>query len=183
MAALITVEEFFQYVKQPLPADTDDKYKLVESLIYRASDYCREYVGGPIITESITEKIDGTGHDEIKLSKVPVLSVSSVVVDGVDKTAAIGFYEFGILYMDDVFPEGRQNVTVNYSSGYGATHEDIPQGIKQAALLICHYWFKRDTLDYSSTYGESEVITGQWRFPTTALKMLDPYKVRKMAVI
>ncbi|MBA4541975.1 hypothetical protein H1164_03535 [Thermoactinomyces daqus] len=183
--ALLDVEDVFDYMKKDLPVSTDPNYVLIESLINRASDFCETYINGPIINKSATIALDGDGSDELALPYYPIQSVSSVLVDGVDATDNIDFYPEGFIYYTtgDAFPKGRKNIQVTFTAGLGADKNAIPQDIKQAALLITHYWYKRDSLDYSQTYGESEVIVGQWRFPSIAAQMLDRYRRPNMAVI
>lgn len=184
--ALLTVQEVLDYIKsQDRNPSTNPNASLLESLINRASDFVETYTGGPVINKTITVDLDGDGSDEIALPYYPVQSISSILVDGVDMTANADFYPEGFLFFKDgnTFNPGRKNVHVVYSAGHGAGMDEIPQDIKQAALLIVHYWYKRDSLDYSQSYGESEVIIGKWRFPSTALQMLDPYRRVNMAVI
>lgn len=185
--ALLTVDEFFNYLKQPTSITGDPNYSLVEQLINRASTWAETYTKGPIVQASITESLDGNPErvlvDELLLSFYPIVSLSSVVQDTIDITSKISSYPEGALYFTGggVFNPGRQNVTVTYVAGYGSSMSTIPLDIKQAALELVHYWFKRDSLDYSQTFGESEVIVQQWRFPGSAAKMLDPYKRVKSA--
>lgn len=183
--ALLDVADVFNYMKLPTPDANDPDYTLVESLINRASDFVESYIGHPVINKSMTVKLDGNGADELMLPYFPVQSVESVIMDGVDVTSNADFYPEGFLFFKDcgTFTRGKKNVEVAYTVGHGANKNAIPQDIKQAALLIVHYWYKRDSLDYSQTFGESEVITGEWRFPSTALRMLDPYRDVKVAVV
>lgn len=183
--ALLDVGDVFAYLKMTTPASTDPNYILIESLINRASDFAESYTNGPIINKTVTVKLDGSGSDEIMLPYYPVQSITTATMDGVDITANVDFYPEGSVFLKDgsAFTVGRKNVSITYVAGYGANTSTIPQDIRQAVLLICHYWYKRDSLDYSQTYGESEVIVGQWRFPSTAVQMLDRYRRPNMAVI
>lgn len=183
--ALLDVSDVFNYMKLTTPASNDPNYILVESLINRASDFVESYVGHPVINKSVTVALDGNGSDELALPYFPVQSVTSVTMDGMNVTSNTDFYPEGFLFFKDAgtFNPGRKNVQVTFTVGHGADKNAIPQDIKQAALLIVHYWYKRDSLDYSQTFGESEVIVGQWRFPSSALKMLDPYRRRNIGVI
>lgn len=183
--ALLDVKDVFDYMKMALPATNDPNYILVESLINRASDYAETYTNGPLINKSFTINVDGSGDVELMIAPYPIQSLSSVTVDGVSVTSNVDFYSEGVLFLKDgnIFTKGRKNVAITYTSGYGADKNTIPQDIKQAALLIVHYWYKRDSLDYSQTFGESEVIVGQWRFPSTATKILDQYRRIRAAVV
>jgi hypothetical protein len=180
--ALISVEEVFNYLRLDTPEITDPQYQLIEALINRASDECERFINGPIINKTVTEDLDGTGTDTKVLTYRPIQSITSVLVDGLDWTANVGFYPHGVIFTKNgaFFPEKRQIINVTYVAGFGETKDTIPQGIKQAALLIVQFWFKRDSLDYSTTFGESDIITGEAagvnRFPYTALKMLESYR-------
>lgn len=183
--ALLDVADVFNYMKIETPDTTDPNYILVESLINRASDFVESYIGHPVINKSMTVTLDGDGSDELILPYFPVQSLTSVIMNGTDVTANADFYPEGFLFFKDGSPfnRGKKNVQVTFVVGHGADRSAIPQDIKQAALLVVHYWYKRDSLDYSQTFGESEVIVGQWRFPSTALQMLDPYRRYNAVVV
>lgn len=181
--ALLSIEEVFNYLRSPVPDETDPLYTLVESLINRASDYCERYISNPIINKEITDVLDGNGACKIMLNHFPIQGIGSVLVAGVDVTADADFYKHGVLFLkgDGVFPVGRKNIEVVYTAGYGEDKDTIPQDLKHAALLMVHFWFKRDSLDYSTTFGESDVITGNAageviRFPYAAIRILNAYR-------
>ena len=181
--ALLSVDEVFNYLRQTTPDQQDPLYTLVESLINRSSDYCERYIGNPIINREVTEMLDGNGSSEILLGHFPIQGIVSVSVDGADVTANADFYRHGILFLKDgsTFTTGRKNVEVAYTAGYGENKDTIPQDLKHAALLMVHFWFKRDSLDYSTTFGESDIITGNAagevvRFPYAAIRILDAYR-------
>lgn len=176
--ALVSVDEVFAYLRITTPPSSDPQYQLIEALINRASDECENYVNGPIVNKTITEKLDGTGTDTKVLTYTPVQSVTSVKLDGVDITSNVDFYSYGVIFTKDKTPftEGRKNIDITYTAGYGTTKDTIPQNLKHACLLIVHYFYKRDALDYSNTYGESEVIAGRVMFPAAASRILDAYR-------
>lgn len=177
--ALLDVADIFEYMRESVPTSDNPEYSLVEELINRASAEVRQILGGPVINENITEDIDGNGDDYLFLTHFPVVSISSVTMDGVDVTANTDFYKHGELFFKDgsCFSEGRKNIRVSYVAGRGQTKDEIPQDIRHAALLIVHYWYKRDALDYSQSFGETEVITtGGPRYPRSALYILNRYQ-------
>jgi uncharacterized phiE125 gp8 family phage protein len=184
--ALIDVADLFRYMRVEAPEAGSDDETLVISLINSASDEVESIIGGPVINKTLTERIDGTSQPSLFVPKVPLFDVVSVSLDGADISSQVDFYEDGEVFRTDggVFTSGRKNVSITYVAGHGADKNSIPADIKHAALLIVHYWYKRDSLDYSESFKEADVITASpVRYPASALHILKRYRNARVALL
>lgn len=87
--------------------------------------------------------LDGTGTDCLLLPQLPVSSVTSVQVDGTAVTDYVLKSDGTLIRTMDTeadtpstatWPEGRQNVEIQYTHGYPSG--DIPRPLKQVALQL-----------------------------------------------
>ena len=105
-------------------ADEAALASLIADLIEQASDVVDTYCGRDFaLHEDVAERYDGTGRDRLMLRGRPVISVTSVEVDGVplaDGDEYVVLEGPGILERVDGTPwrRGRRNVVVSYSHGY-----------------------------------------------------------------
>jgi hypothetical protein len=175
---LCSVADVFGYMRESIPDPSEPDYILVENLIKRASDEIERYIGSPVLYQEITETHNAPGFSRIVLNHRPVVFVASVIDNGADRTSeAVVIPQKGILMLNGTrFSRLPYALKVTYTAGYGDDMDSIPQNIRQACVLIVHYWFKRDGADYSQTYGESDIILNAGRFPVTALKMIGSYR-------
>jgi uncharacterized phiE125 gp8 family phage protein len=175
---LCTPEDVFNYMRKPVPAVDDPEYRLVEDLIKRATDEIEKIIGGPVINQEVTERHNTPGWPRLVLNHRPVVSLTSITDNGKDRTdEVVVLNNKGILLLKrGRFSRTSYGVEVTYITGYGSDVESIPQDIRHACVLFVQYWFKRDSLDYSQTYGESDILVNGPRFPVTALKMISKYK-------
>ncbi|HBF40552.1 MAG TPA: hypothetical protein DDW19_01865 [Anaerolineaceae bacterium] len=99
-------------------------------------NYCHqelEYTENDVLT------LDCPGGSKIFLPELPVVSVSTVVENGVTLTATIDYKlgQFGILYrVGRNWAAGVQNVTVMYTHGYADFPDDILGVCTRAASRI-----------------------------------------------
>lgn len=171
-------EDVFDYMRKPIPSMDDQEYQLVENLIRRASEEIEKMIGGPVIIQEVTETHNVPGFPRLVLNHRPVVSLISITDNGRDISDKVVILDKkGILLLKTGrFSRTAYGVNVTYTAGYGSDVDTIPQDIRHACVLIVHYWFKRDSLDYSQTYGESDILVNGPRFPVTALKMISRYK-------
>lgn len=105
-------------------ADEASLASLVKDLIEQASDSVDLYCGRDFAHHvAVEERCDGTGRDRLMLRGRPVISVTSVEVDGVslvDGDEYMAHEGQGILERIDGLPwrRGHRNVVVVYSYGY-----------------------------------------------------------------
>lgn len=177
--ALVSVADIFAYLKDSSTQVGDPNYTLVESLINSASDYCEKYIRSPIVNKSLTEYYSGDGTTDLYLDHAPIISLTSFTMDGVSQSVSgLDFEDYGLVFFKDgsTFTKGKKNIQITYVAGLGANNTLIPHNIRQACILLVQFWYKRDGLDYSTTFGESEIITGKWRFPQEVNNILDHYR-------
>lgn len=114
-----------------------------------AEEYIDEYTGETYTgSTAYTESLDGDGiSDTMILKHTPVISVTSVSIDGVAlQSSDYKVYESGYIRLvsttgsaldkatgsvGSVFPEGQQNVVIVYNAGVTS----VPAYVKLAAIL------------------------------------------------
>jgi hypothetical protein len=124
-----------------LPNQGNNDDVTLQSLISNASLQVLQYIERPHILSSVlgplTENYDGNDSDRLLPRNFPIISVSSVSIDGVSIQAATtpttaGYLWDGrrILLRGFRFCRGVQNVQLSYSAGYPS----VPLDLKQAAI-------------------------------------------------
>lgn len=108
---------------------TNDDVQLTR-LISAASQYVQSWMNRQFAVVTKTEARNGTGTAMMALGDWPVVSISSLVVNGtaivqsIDGVAAGYVFDSRMLYLIGyIFPMGLQNVKVTYTVGYQKTNE------------------------------------------------------------
>lgn len=148
-------------------------------LIDRASAAIAGYLGRPLARETVVETFrDVAGFPFLLLSRWPVASIASVVVDG--EALAVGQYEIGgadarqlhRLEADATSDWTAAKVVVTYTAGYilpGAAGADLPPEIEWAALLTVVSGYHLATRDPQLRSEAAEGIGSQsWLDPEPA---------------
>ena len=124
---LCTLSDLTTYLGDPnlLAAPLSALSFLITSVSGWVQGYCERNLAGPQV---YTFTIDGNGQDAIFLPEGPVVSISSVTVDGVPIPASPGAPTYGYMATDcevviigGRFNRGRRNVVITYSAGYPYT--------------------------------------------------------------
>lgn len=133
MASLTTLAA----VKAYLGLGTAGQDALIPVLIARESGQVERWTGRqfPVVTRT-SERLNGTGSRGLALPDSPILSVSSLLVDGVEISAAANAQSTGYLFDDDclyltgaTFPRGYQNVECSWVAGYQESETNyVPAG-------------------------------------------------------
>jgi len=176
--ALITASEYKVWAGISGSAYDTRLAVLIPAIQARAERFCNrafDYATG------LSEVIDGTGGSEISVSRPPIATLTSVVVDlGWSATTTYDttsldydttdfgriwfpYPEDGTLGLDQYgmplgfgpspkFPRGRGNVTVNYAGGYGSGGTAIPDDLKLAM-----YESVAEAMSYSGASGGGSV--------------------------
>lgn len=143
---------------------TDDGF--IDSLISQASDAIRKYCGRKFERESITETMPGTGSSRLLVTRTPIVTLTSVTVNGtlVDSDEyTLEDADLGLLLRHDdgtppapkpwstpaylhmglsreiVKSSGSNNISVVYVAGYllpGEGSPTLPSDIERACLDI-----------------------------------------------
>jgi len=141
-------------VKEYLALASSDHDPLLERLIEAVSaqfnafcdrklmarDY--SYDSGDDAYDPDNALLSGSGYPELLLPQYPVISLSTLAVDGREIAPASGGSGWvldagaGVLtLLDGVFPRGRHNVGLVYRAGFAAAPPDLAQAaIEQAAI-------------------------------------------------
>lgn len=146
----------------------------ISRLVTAASEAVERHCRRRFALTAYTEYHDGGGKDRIVLLERPVTVMSQVWDDPereFEEDALLGAEEYvvdsarGILELrSGRFFDGKRNVKVSYTAGYGA----IPEDVTQAAVLLAARWFRegRET----ARAGESAELPGEVR------ALLRPYR-------
>lgn len=142
---LTTLENVRQFLA--VKNTTDDE--LLTSLITRASQFMETLCSQSLKSKTITERFDGSGGFRQFVTVSPIISVASVVVDGINvpsagtSTTAAG-YRIGhahIIRNLEKFPVGIENVEITYTAGLAT----IPTDLEQACIHLVAYWYRKNT--------------------------------------
>ncbi len=171
----LTTQEVKSHVRQDISDDDD----YIDALITAARKSAETFTNRQFITATYTLNLDrfprGKNGTVIKLSRPPIVSVSSVKyfdVDGTQQTlVADTDYQVDVLsepgrlapapsmFWPSVQAERLNPIEIIYIAGYGAAGA-VPQGIKQALLLLVAHWYeRRETVLVGSVSKELEFTT------------------------
>ena len=136
---------------------------LLTELINSVSAQIQAWLRRGIVQGTATEKLDGAGQYHLVLGHYPVVSVTSVVLDG--QTLTSSDYEVELLRGEllytpggdglEKWPVGRRIVEVTYSYGYSS----VPEDLIHAATLQVAYQYKRSAAA-GGRLGERQTVVG-----------------------
>lgn len=127
MAIQSDINRVRQEAGNPSFADISDLQ--IENFLDDAEDYVEKYTGKEFTVVEVTELYDGNGTDTLILDHFPVISLTSLKIEGVEQTEDQYFLykNIGKIVLKNailtgkgvtkVFPVGHQNVSVSYSYG------------------------------------------------------------------
>lgn len=131
--ALVSLVEAKRHLRESKP----DRDTQIEGFVNHATDWIEKETGVSFVLRTVTnELLDGSGWNELDLSKSPVASVSKVefltayTPEAWEEQDA-GTYPVillggaGILFRSLSFPLGRRNVRVTYQAGYAEVPADV----------------------------------------------------------
>ena len=176
---LTTLANVKAYLSPPLTTTTDDA--LLTRLVTAASQFIQTWLGRTIAATSYTETRNGQGGTRLFLRNRPVVSVSSVTVDGVAVAPSSGPGQPGYLFDDNsvyltgaAFTRGQQNVAVAYTAGYAATPPELEQA---CVALVALRYKERDRIGQASKNLAGEVVSfAQKDMPADVQTLLDQYR-------
>tara|TARA_Y100000004_G_scaffold196046_1_gene264837 strand:- start:424 stop:1008 length:585 start_codon:yes stop_codon:yes gene_type:complete len=170
--------------KTHLRVDNSDDDTLIANLIVAATQAAQNYTNRFFINHSVRMDCDTWDETEY-FYKSPIFSSTQVeyygtsatvydvwdssnyIVDKVHEPARL------LLQEDKTYPDladRKAAIKLTYVSGYGTAASDVPQGIKQAVLLMVGNWYEN----------RQEVVVGRiaTEMPKSATYLLDQYKVQ-----
>lgn len=180
--ALITASEYKVWAGISVSTYDTRLAVLIPAVQARAERFCNR---GFDYATGISEVIDGTGASSVVVSRPPIASLTSVVVDlGWGGTATyttdalnydttdmgriwfpspysgtLGVDDFGVplgIAESPSFPLGRGNVTVTYAGGYGGAGATVPDDLK-----LTMYESVAEAMSASTPAGVGSVAMGE----------------------
>jgi hypothetical protein len=166
---------------------------VLDALIKRASATISQSTNIPTIFDSgsdITEKRNGNGKDRIITKSSPLVSVTSVTIDGVSIPASPDGIAAGYIVDDTMlylvgytFTKGVQNVTLVYRGGV-TLGSSLQQMLEHACLVTCALWWKRRAHVDQASIGSPQLGTisyTQKDLPAEAMTIIN--QIRRVAPI
>lgn len=158
---------------------TDDA--LLTRLIEAASAYIATWCSREFGVADATEEHDGHGRSSITTFGYPILSVSSVQIDGVEVPASAGYGSIGYLF-DEVsimlrgrtYSRGQRNVRLAYRYGY----QTVPADLEQACVeMVLSRYRERQRVGMQSQAMHGETVSfDPARLSVWARTVLQQYK-------
>lgn len=185
MSDLTTLAE----VKEYLGITTTTTDSLLSRLISASSAYMQSWMSRTIAQQTYNETRNGLGGNVMVLINQPIISVASVIVNGINIVArpplgpgASTGYGFGFNFDDTriflsggaTFCKGFANVNVTYDAGFAT----VPPDLDQACVEMVGDWFKyRDRIGKLSEGIEGQTISfARDQIPPRVLGVLATYK-------
>ncbi len=156
--ALTTLDKARQWVN--VSGNADDA--LLTRLIAAASGWIETYLSRAILSASYSESRDGNDHHRMPVANYPIISVTSVAVDGVTIPQATSPTSTGwiaekaaISLRGYTFTAGVQNVQIAYTAGYATCPDDL----EQVCLKLVGLQYKnRDRIGHTSKQIGGETV-------------------------
>jgi len=157
---------------------------LITSLIIAARNYIEGVTSRSLITQTWELVLDTfPSAGEIKLYKEPILTITDVTTYDEDdastvmSTSAYRFDKYrGRITLVDGYSwpsdlRSHNAVIITFTAGYGAAASNVPQAIKQAALLLVAHWY----VNREAVVEESLAI-----IPVGVASLLSQYKLLRI---
>jgi hypothetical protein len=183
MPELIDIDAAKAYVGFNADVDSAD---LMDAAHATGNRLVYSYLGWNPAKHTATETVHGLGTSMIQLSRTPIASVESVVVeDGASPPlASLKVDGRHLFYRGGVFPRGLKNVTVRYSAGYSP----VPHEILQATRIAIKAVWTAMTMEANFTShqvagveGGSFHEGGPGSLPPAAKSLLNPHRLLLIA--
>jgi hypothetical protein len=169
--SLITLAKIKEYLQ--LDSTDTSKDALLQDLIDSASFAIQTYCKRKLLVGDYVELHDGKGLSNLYLGEAPILSVTSVKIDGQLVTDYKTRDKMGVLTRSSgVWQDGIVNVEVSYRAGY----QTIPLDIQQACKLLVSFYYKTDIAEFTNVFTEGGGFIRPEAFPGRVRALLDPYR-------
>ena len=168
-------------VKDWLQINTTTSDALLTRMITAFSDAVANYINRDLGLQAYTITRDGIGGNVLIFQNYPVVTLSSLTIDGIAIPARPAFGSNGYVFSATkvvltgyIFTKGVQNVTLSTTAGYAS----IPTELEQAVIeWIADRYASRDriSINSKSIAGES-IVFAQNDIPDPVVAILRPYK-------
>lgn len=132
-------------VKNWLGVTTSNGDENLSRLITAASTFIQSWLNRTIAVQAYSQTLNGTNSKSMMLANAPIVSISSLTINGSVIAPAADSQSSGYLYDDNTvylsgytFWRGLQNIKISYSAGYSV----IPYDIAQACIELVAMRFK-----------------------------------------
>ena len=177
----------------------------IDPLIAEVSDEIARHCGRTFARQTYTETLEGYGDATLYLTHRPIVSLTSVSLDGTavdaDTYSIISANGGQVAALSDGYPGGRwgytagyPRYTVVYTAGYilpGNAGENLPPALRRVATEVVvdrHINAGRDTSvtsrsmgDLSVTYSSGAGAAVMIGFPSSVVARLRPFMSRRFA--
>ncbi|MBA7564459.1 hypothetical protein ES708_06122 [subsurface metagenome] len=175
-AALVTLLQAKNYLRVDDSADDESIMRLIEA----ATKIAEDSAGRTFIQAVITENRIGNGDRLLSLRQQPIVTITSVKLDGVTLTRDTDYIELldmGWLKRGSGWTKDKAIIIV-YTAGYGedrdATQALIPDAVTAVLLILADLYENRgDTVDSINISGLGST---SYKLPSRAEKMLSAMK-------
>ncbi|GAG16820.1 unnamed protein product, partial [marine sediment metagenome] len=134
------------------------------SLLDAYNGKIENFIGVTMINTSYTESYDGDDTDWIFLDHYPIISVTSLSIDGTALSIVTDedFYIYadtGEIKLDDTTftSTDYRNVDFVYVAGHGAARANVPAVLKNTLKTWVARVFKAEVVDFSQQFDESSL--------------------------
>lgn len=170
--------------------DNDADDSLIANLITAAKKTCEKFTNRSLINQTWAASFDYVDFVKAKNYYLPfgkIQSITSVATYNQDNTQTIiapdNYRTFGSRFIfnstytlpayGDFRTDGAMQIV--WVAGFGATADDVPQDIKQAALLLIRHWYENRGVVYSPL-GKAEAET----LPMNVVAILSNYRIYEL---
>jgi hypothetical protein len=124
--------------------EAHDKPELLQSYLDAAENIVNAYLGYSPTLHAYDQNLDGTGTTGLQLQAKPVRDITGLEING-QSVPVTGFVVSGefIYSAGTIFPEGKRNVKILYTAGWGDVVDDdenngvhLPRIITMTVLRI-----------------------------------------------
>jgi uncharacterized phiE125 gp8 family phage protein len=153
---------------------------LLDRLLASASEYFERQAGRVILAADYTDVQDGTGATSIVPVEYPVVSVTSLTINGETITESVSYDEDGWFLRGDVVrlrgytaTEGTGNVELVYRAGYETTPPDVVQAVLEIAALM---YRERERVGQQSRSGPDGNTVFYYAPPARVVSTIEAYR-------
>jgi len=178
-----------------IPADNSSANDDLAALITQTSaDFHGATHRQSLLNGNYWERRDGQGGDKLVLRQAPLVNLATLTVsglpilpspDGVQPGYVTDAASATIALIGSLFVRGYGNVAIQYTAGFGATINDLPQEIVLAVLDWCEYRYRtRSTAGFASRrMSTGETVTYEkLEMPDSVRRVVEQYK-RRVAIL
>ncbi len=160
---IVTLAEMRAFLS--IPTVQTGKDDLLTDLLDAYNEEIEEYLGVKMLNTSYTESYDGDGTKTLFLWHAPIVSVTSLSIDGTALSVSTDddFYlnpnKPGLIKLDsDTFTTtDPNNIAIVYVAGHGVARTNIPRVLKQALKMWVARVWKAEVVDFSQQFDESSL--------------------------